>query len=92
MSRFKIFNVNISTQESNNVKFKAFYSIPVSPIKVIITTGSKPILNHFERAVLSLFVSGICESSEISEMLMLDIDLVELILSELKQKKLNSFS
>ena len=87
MSKFVIFNKNISSQSSNNAKFKSFYSIPVSPIKVIVTTGSKPKLNHFERAVLSLLAGNFYTTSEISEMLMIDKDLVELIISELKLKK-----
>ena len=87
MSKFTIFNKRISSQNTNNVKFKAFYSIPVSPIKVIITTGSKPKLNHFERAVLALYAGGFYTTSEISDMLLIDKDLVELIISELKLKK-----
>lgn len=87
MSKFTIFSKRISSQNTNNVKFKAFYSIPVSPIKVIVTTGSKPKLNHFERAVLALFAGGFYTSSEISDMLLIDKDLVELIISELKLKK-----
>lgn len=87
MSRLVIYNKSILSQTSNSVKFRSFYSIPVSPIKVVITTGSKPRLNHFERAVLSLLAGNYFTTQEISDMLMIDIDLVELIVSELKMRK-----
>lgn len=68
--------------------YEKFFAIPVSLIKVLLTISEKPELNHFERAVLSLLLNNYYSIEQLSEMLLLKRDLVELITTDLRKKGL----
>lgn len=76
-----IVNKKISTDGN-----KKFFAIPVRPIKVLLSFSDKPELNHFERAVLALLSHQFYSISELSNMLDLNQELIELIGSNLKNK------
>ena len=51
-----IYSSRFAPTGTKNV-YEKYFAIPVSLIKVLLTTSEKPDLNHFERAVLSLLIN-----------------------------------
>jgi len=87
MSNFVICSKNLLGKTSNKASYKAFFSIPVSPIKTILTYTEKFKLNHFERAIISLLINDFYTTEELSEILTLDIELIELIVDDMIKKE-----
>lgn len=65
---------------------KKFFSIPVKPIKIMMRYSDKPQINHFERAILTLLLHDFYTISELSNMLEISMELVELIENNLREK------
>ena len=82
-----IYSSRFAPTGTKNV-YEKYFAIPVSLIKVLLTTSEKPELNHFERAVLSLLLNKYYSIGQLSEILILKKDLVELIANDLKKKGL----
>ncbi|RIA77947.1 hypothetical protein EI71_00730 [Anaeroplasma bactoclasticum] len=82
-----IYSSRFAPSGTKNV-YEKYFAIPVSLIKVLLTTSEKPELNHFERAVLSLLINDYYSIGQLSEILLLKNDLVELITNDLKKKGL----
>ena len=82
-----IYSSRFTPSGEKNV-YEKFFAIPVSLIKVLLTISEKPELNHFERAVLSLLINKYYTIGQLSEILILKKDLVELITTDLKKKGL----
>ena len=82
-----IYSSRFAPTGTKNV-YEKYFAIPVSLIKVLLTTSEKPDLNHFERAVLSLLINKYYSIGQLSEILILKKDLVELITNDLKKKGL----
>ena len=82
-----IYSSRFTPSGEKNV-YEKFFAIPVSLIKVLLTISEKPELNHFERAVLSLLINKYYTIGQLSEILILKKDLVELIITDLKKKGL----
>ena len=82
-----IYSSRFAPSGTKNV-YEKYFAIPVSLIKVLLTTSEKPELNHFERAVLSLLINKYYTIGQLSEILILKKDLVELITNDLKRKGL----
>ena len=76
-----IFNKKL--QPSND---KRFFGLPVRVIKVLLRFCDKPELNHFERAIMALSLYQRYSIADLSEMLQLKIELIELIINNLKKK------
>lgn len=68
--------------------YEKYFAIPVSLVKVLLTISEKPELNHFERAILSLLINKYYTIEQLSELLLLKRDLVELITNDIKKKGL----
>lgn len=82
-----IYNNNINNEDRSNFIRKQYFAIPVLPIKVALKSDIKPQYNHFERAVLSLLITGKRYTNiEIAELLMIDNELVDLIINTLIAK------
>ena len=82
-----IYNNLINKEGFNPFSKKQYFAIPVIPIKVALKYDVKPGYNHFERAILTLLLSKKKYTIlEISEILMIDNELVELIVNTLISK------
>ena len=82
-----IYNNLINKEGFNPFSKKQYFAIPVIPIKVALKYDVKPGYNHFERAILSLLLGKKKYTIlEISEILMIDNELVELIVNTLISK------
>lgn len=82
-----IYNNLINKEGFNPFSKKQYFAIPVIPIKVAFKYDVKPEYNHFERAILTLLLSKKKYTIlEISEILMIDNELVELIVNTLISK------
>lgn len=68
--------------------YRCYISIPVIQFNVILTYSSTPALNHFERAILSLCLNGYHTPKELSDLLLINLDLVKFILDNLKNRNL----
>lgn len=82
-----IYNNLINKEGFNPFSKKQYFAIPVIPIKVALKYDVKPGYNHFERAILTLLLGKKKYTIlEISEILMIDNELVELIVNTLISK------
>jgi hypothetical protein len=82
-----IYSSRFAPSGTKNV-YEKYFAIPVSLIKVLLPKSEKPELNHFERVVLSLLINDYYSNGQLSEILLLKNDLVELITNDLKKKGL----
>ena len=81
-----IYSVKLTPSENDKIKYKKYFGIPVSLIKVLLIKGEQSELNHFERAILSLLLNKFHTNKQIADKLCLNLDLVELIINDMKNK------
>lgn len=72
-----------SEQKNQEKKYQKYLAIPVSIIKVMFLIKEKQELNHFERAVISLLLKKSYTVDELSDLLLLKKDLIDLIIHDL---------
>lgn len=87
----KMSNIIYSKKLSSAGCYKKFFSIPVRPIKVLMSFSNKPEINLFERAIISLLMHKYYSLQDLVEILKLRKELIELIVNNLEKKEyLNS--
>lgn len=67
---------------------RQYIAIPVIKFNLVMAYSETPNLNHFERAILSICLGRYYTAQEISDLLLINVDLVKFILDNLKSRGL----